>query len=344
MDNILISILITAYNCENFIENAIKSAINQTYKNIEILISDDCSTDSTLKVIQKYAAIDKRIHFFTSNKNRSIGYWRNFLISQVKGQYFTFLDGDDFLNVRFIEKLSNPIFKKRTHFDLISCKSVCIWLNKFNKKFFRVPFLINYFPLFGRVDNIKFVNKTLCVLLWGNLFNIDFFRSLNIYFMPFKKYEDVGNTLYIFLKAHKFAFVRFNGYNYVRRKSGNLSNIKETNLTSITDLVWQIDHLLKILDENNMLSDPIYQKSISRFVIPIGFLLSILTANVFKPKCDHKTKLLLLRERMRFIYLIICKYKLNTKISVTWWKAILKNFNKISFNKEFATIENLYSL
>ena len=74
MDNILISILITAYNCENFIENAIKSAINQTYKNIEILISDDCSTDSTLKVIQKYAAIDKRIHFFTSNKNRSIGY------------------------------------------------------------------------------------------------------------------------------------------------------------------------------------------------------------------------------------------------------------------------------
>jgi glycosyltransferase involved in cell wall biosynthesis len=74
MNDILISILITAYNCENFIENAIKSAISQTYKNIEILISDDCSTDSTLKIIKKYAILDKRIHFFTSNKNRSIGY------------------------------------------------------------------------------------------------------------------------------------------------------------------------------------------------------------------------------------------------------------------------------
>ena len=69
----MVSIVITAYNVEKYIEQAVRSATGQTYKDIECIVVNDCSTDSTLAIIERLAAEDKRIRVITNGKNEGAG-------------------------------------------------------------------------------------------------------------------------------------------------------------------------------------------------------------------------------------------------------------------------------
>ena len=82
-----------AYNCEKYIHQAIDSVLNQTHINFELLIADDCSTDTTKQIIDSYK--DPRIKTFHNNIN--LGYLKasNKLFSLCKGSYITFQDADD---------------------------------------------------------------------------------------------------------------------------------------------------------------------------------------------------------------------------------------------------------
>ena len=81
----LVSVLIPAYNHENYIKECICSVINQTYQNLEILISDDCSTDNTAKEINKIK--DKRIKKYFSKENKGVVYSINKLLEHASGDY-----------------------------------------------------------------------------------------------------------------------------------------------------------------------------------------------------------------------------------------------------------------
>lgn len=100
----MVSIIIPAFNVEKYIFRAIESCINQTYKNIEIIIIDDGSTDQTYKVILHYANIDQRICLLRQ-ENRGVSASRNTGIEMSKGEYIIFLDADDWLEPFAIELL-----------------------------------------------------------------------------------------------------------------------------------------------------------------------------------------------------------------------------------------------
>lgn len=117
----LVSIIITNYNCENYIEKAIKSCLDQTYKNIEILIIDDNSTDNSLENINKYL-YDKRINVYKINKNVGPYWLKNSLISKANGEFITMLDSDDFYSKDKIEKQIRE-FIKDENLLLVSCSA-----------------------------------------------------------------------------------------------------------------------------------------------------------------------------------------------------------------------------
>ena len=83
------------YNSENYISHSIESVINQSYKNWELLITDDSSTDKTIKVVQDFQKKDDRIILFCSKLNKGAGVARNNSISNAKGRFIAFLDSDD---------------------------------------------------------------------------------------------------------------------------------------------------------------------------------------------------------------------------------------------------------
>lgn len=105
----LVSVIMPAFNVEQYIETAIDSIINQTYESFELLISDDGSNDQTINLINKFS--DPRIKLFHNDKNMGHVYTKNKLLSKACGDFITFLDADDFSSTNRLEKLVDEFFK-----------------------------------------------------------------------------------------------------------------------------------------------------------------------------------------------------------------------------------------
>ena len=96
MDNLgLVSIITPSYNSSSFIAETIESILSQTYLNWELLITDDCSTDRSVEIIERYIQRDSRIKLFRLEKNCGAGVCRNRSISEAKGRFIAFCDSDD---------------------------------------------------------------------------------------------------------------------------------------------------------------------------------------------------------------------------------------------------------
>ena len=103
-----ISIIICAYNAEKWLNRCIDSILVQTYRNWELWIIDDGSTDSTAEIVKKYEATDERIHLY-SQENQGLSSARKSGIRCAEGEYLTFIDADDYLGELYLEHLLEPL-------------------------------------------------------------------------------------------------------------------------------------------------------------------------------------------------------------------------------------------
>ncbi|WP_035668998.1 glycosyltransferase family 2 protein [Flavobacterium sp. 83] len=104
METPLVSIITPSFNSEKFIAETIQSVQNQTYKNWELIIVDDCSSDATVSIVTKMALLDNRIQLFQSKKNLGTGIARNTAVTKCKGKYISFLDADDLWKSQKLER------------------------------------------------------------------------------------------------------------------------------------------------------------------------------------------------------------------------------------------------
>jgi len=91
----LISVIMPSYNSERYIKETIDSILAQTYRNWELIVVDDCSTDETYSIIEEYSKNDCRIKCFRLDSNSGPGVSRNFALKKAKGNFISFLDSDD---------------------------------------------------------------------------------------------------------------------------------------------------------------------------------------------------------------------------------------------------------
>lgn len=91
----LISVITPVYNCEKYLDRTLQSVFAQTYKNIEIVLVDDQSTDSSAEIIKRYQEAHPEIVYFLQPRNMGAGHARNKALELAKGQYVAFLDADD---------------------------------------------------------------------------------------------------------------------------------------------------------------------------------------------------------------------------------------------------------
>jgi len=121
-DDRLVSIIMPVYNAEEYVAEAIESILNQTYKNIELLVIDDASTDASNKVIQSFS--DPRIRYFHNEKN--LGYLKsvNKMFKECLGDFIAFQDADD---VCSLERLKLQINALNSDFELKFCGTQCIY-------------------------------------------------------------------------------------------------------------------------------------------------------------------------------------------------------------------------
>ena len=116
-DNDLVSVIMPAYNAERYIEESVTSILNQSYRNLELIIVNDCSNDGTLKLIENFSRIDARVVVLNNDANLGCADSRNRALQVAKGEYIAFCDSDDIWIKNKIEKQLNDI--KEHNVDMV---------------------------------------------------------------------------------------------------------------------------------------------------------------------------------------------------------------------------------
>ena len=177
MSKPLVSMCIPAYNNEEYISDTIESILNQTYKNIELIIVDDCSKDGTLELIRSYEAKDERVKVYANEKNLGMaGNW-NKALSLTKGEYVKLICADDRLVPTCVER-EVEMFERYPSAVLVESDSRLISLDGKGKGFYK---------RYGRkplVDGRK--------VLRAGFFNKDYFGAPQANLIKRSAYEKSG--------------------------------------------------------------------------------------------------------------------------------------------------------
>ena len=110
-----VSVVITVYNIESYIKECMDSVLNQTHRDLEVVVVDDCSPDDSMDIVKSYE--DERIKIVTHEENMGAGWARRHGIEASTGDYVITVDGDDWLSEDFIEKLVEGA--EKTHADIV---------------------------------------------------------------------------------------------------------------------------------------------------------------------------------------------------------------------------------
>ena len=224
-----VSILIPVYNAEKFLEKCIKSALNQTFKDIEIIIINDGSIDSSPEIIKKYSA-DERIKVIDKN-NSGYGESLNIAIKEAKGEYISILEADDFLDENFIKKLYS-----KKGYDIVK-SGFCFYPEKKQYK-------LNLEGVYTIDDMPEMLNIKPSV--WSCMYKKEFLLDNNIFFTQSKgaSYQDVSFQVKTFYSADKICFIDEPLYSY--RTNNEQSSVKsKTNPSAIIKEFNLIDEFLK---------------------------------------------------------------------------------------------------
>lgn len=198
--NEMISIVVPIYNVEKYLEKCIDSMLNQSYKNIEIILVNDGSTDSSGEICDRYADIDNRITVI-HKKNGGLSDARNAALDVAKGSYVTFVDSDDYIKEDYILYLYTLLRKYKS--DISVCEFD--YMEESGKRI-NHPFADNREMIFDREMGLK---KLLGQKLYtnsssGKLFKMEHFRDIRY---PYGKlYEDTLTIYKLFLKAERISF------------------------------------------------------------------------------------------------------------------------------------------
>ena len=133
-----ISVLMSVYNDEKTLERSIESILKQTFKNFELLINDDSSTDGSFKIIKNFSNIDNRIKFFQNENNTGLTKSLNKLIRQSSGEFIARQDSDDTSHIERFQKQINVIESGK--FDIVTTRANVIGEKR------KIPNISFYFP------------------------------------------------------------------------------------------------------------------------------------------------------------------------------------------------------
>ena len=237
-----ISVIIPAYNAVDYLDEAISSIINQSFRDLEIICVDDGSTDNTLEILQSYASKDDRIQVY-HQENQGVGGAINTGISKANGKYISVVDADDVLDLNALEELYNIMEEK--DLDFVILKAINYDENTgeyYEDPYFTMPVLhecvgdsvFDWRDIGNKIFNI-------CVTTWSKFYKKELIKENNIK-MPLNLiYEDNIFFWQILFNSSKIYF--YDKFLYTRRVHSSSivhsHNEKSMDTLKITDLVTQ---------------------------------------------------------------------------------------------------------
>ena len=307
-ENIRISVIVPVYNVEKYLHQCVSSVLEQTYKNIELILVDDGSTDKSPDICDEYARCDKRVKVIHKT-NGGLSSARNAGIKIATGKYLMFLDSDDFWNDN---KVLSGMFGSDSDKDVI-----CFGYKEY--------FDNGYIDGRGTDDSSLFQCSESDVELLKNLIATGVITSSactkavktklitenEVFFIEGITSEDIDWTARVILSAKSYAVFPCSFYAYRQRNDSIVHTIKYENLEMLAGNVERCVKYAQPIDNKELL-DVYYNYVAYQY---ISFLMvSLLCEN------DNRTKLLLKYMKK---YRWILNYHMNKKVKMVYW------FNKI---------------
>ena len=216
----LVSIIVPVYNVEEFLRPCVDSLLSQIYSDIEILLIDDGSTDSSGKICDEYATADTRIKVF-HKENGGLSSARNYGISHAAGDYLAFVDSDDYVTDDFIEKFMSAI---RPGVDVVVCGLYKIW---------ETGKLVKLENTDGEYDPTVFLGNNLMATdsignyIWNKIFSK---RVIPFLKFPYGKlYEDIRTLYKVLIHCDKILIVSGCTYYYRQGRGGAITQSRLMN-------------------------------------------------------------------------------------------------------------------
>ncbi len=237
--NELISIIVPVYNVEQYISKCIDSIINQTYKNIEIILVDDGSSDRSGCICDEYKEKDNRI-IVIHKENGGMSDARNVGLKVASGKYIGFVDSDDYIEYDMFEKLYNNIIQYNANI------SMCSFIHEFpsgEKKEGKI--FDKQITILTPMEALKnlIVEKNLSNHLWNKLYERKLFEDI---IFPFgKKMEDVSTLYKLFEKANTLVYDNSIEYHYIQRGNSIMGKIDLKLINDTEESVFEKNSYLK---------------------------------------------------------------------------------------------------
>ncbi len=226
------SVIIAAYNIQEYIERAILSVENQTFKNIEIIVVDDCSTDDTEKEILRLCSKYRNIIYLRHNENKKIGATRNTGLNVAKGEYIVFLDGDDYLATdNVLEKIDKVIGKDETDIIYLGFEI------EGNREELVIPTEDTCTKTYkSSVD--KYPNA------WSKCWRRKFLEESDIKFPEYRQYEDVLFVYNCVMKSKSYKIADFVVHKYISGRPNSITT--QISIKNVEDTIHNLKDLLKM--------------------------------------------------------------------------------------------------
>lgn len=233
-DSPLVSIVVPVYKVENELHRCVESLVQQTYKNIEIILVDDGSPDNCPVICDDYAAKDKRVHVI-HKKNGGLSDARNAGVKCVQGEWFMFVDSDDYIELDAVEKFISALKNKGYHQDIDIVVGVVREISLEGKVTYQNHTNLASETLYASQEYIakSTKRKEFFAPAWLNLYRTAFWLKFKHSFKVGIYYEDLDIALKVFLSANKVLYTDYPFYNYIKRDGSiTISGNSAKSLTS----------------------------------------------------------------------------------------------------------------
>lgn len=234
-----ISFIIPVFNTEEYVKKCIESVIDQTYKNIEIIVIDDGSTDNSLKICNEIGMKDNRIKIY-HKENGGLSSARNYGIKKASGDYLYFLDSDDYIPLDSAEVLIN--ISEKYNSDIVIGNYQKVYENQ---KAVTKEDNISEIKEFNKYEAVKnmFYEIDFSTGAMMKLFKKELFNKIE--FPLGKKYEDLATIYKVFFKAKRITYTNKIVYYYLIRKSSIIGSINPLKNIDYLEIALEINKYVK---------------------------------------------------------------------------------------------------
>lgn len=213
------SVIVPVYNVEEFVEKCARSILNQTEKDLELLLIDDGSTDGSGPLCDRLAAADARVRVI-HQKNQGLGGARNTGIDEAQGEWLLFVDSDDWLEPDILEKALAAAEKTQAEMAVFPFRTVDMQGREL--AVFKDDLPTGVGLTLEETPEMLFISP--CA--WNKLYRAGLFRQSGVRYPPRVWYEDIRTTFKVLPRCKKVVFLDDTSYNYLQRPGSIMNNLK----------------------------------------------------------------------------------------------------------------------